>query len=446
MHCKYATAIQDISDAVLHDVEVSSAEAASNILAGHDKAVSPTTIKGHRRKVCSCVRATEEAQAEPVAGKATVTSDGGSFENIETTEPISGDWTAVFRQFNLDPEKFVIVDDTVRMSTWQQSKRTDTGDRDIIQLYSYSARFTRKTDALEPERLDSLIASVRGWSAYPAPVMRPADKPVSLVVGLADWQLGKSESGHGTKQTLERLNESLTNLQAHIDTLRRDGINIQHLVLANLGDHIENVAGSYASQSYSVDLNMRDQLTLAIETNMAWIKALAPQFASTTYTACMCNHGQMSRGQGRDNVTDDADNATGFIGDTLRTVCNLHPDLAHLEWVIPRDEMITTFTASGVNIATAHGHKISGKEETWLAAQSQHLTHTRRFIPELWFTAHKHHASLVDLGPYTRIQATTVDPGSKWWTDASGMYSRPGVTSFLAGEHLPGKWSHYTIH
>ena len=29
------------------------------------------------------------------------------------------------------------------MSTWQQSKRTETGDRDTVQLYSYSARFRR---------------------------------------------------------------------------------------------------------------------------------------------------------------------------------------------------------------------------------------------------------------------------------------------------------------
>lgn len=30
--------------------------------------------------------------------------------------------------------------------------------------------------------------------------------------------------------------------------------------------------------------------------------------------------------------------------------------------------------------------------------------------------------------------------------DASGMYSRPGTTTFLIGEHLTGKWSEYRIH
>lgn len=371
--------------------------------------------------------------------------DGGEFTDVRSDKPLElhTDWEHVFRQFKLDPAEFELLDDTIRCSTWQQSARAKDGTRDAIQMYSYRARFRRKI-ALDAPRLDDLIKSVRTWKPKPAP-KRITGPAVSLVIGLADFQLGKCESGNGTPQTLQRINASLAATQAHIDALRRDGVNIDHLVLANLGDHIENVAGSYDGQTYSVDLNMRDQLTLAIEVNMQWIKQLAPQFERATYTACMCNHGQLSRGSGRNNVTDDADNATGFIADTLKTVCNLHPDLTDIEWVIPRDEMLTTFTANGVNIATAHGHKITGKEETWLAAQSQYLTHTQRFIPELWFTAHKHHASLVDLGPYTRIQATTVDPGSKWLTDASGKYSRPGVTSFLTGEHLPGKWSHYSV-
>ena len=84
--------------------------------------------------------------AEPAlaAGRLELTSNGGSFAGIEVTEPIRGDWSAVFARFNLDPAEFVIADDTVRMSSWQSSKRTEDGDRDLIWLYSYSARFTRK--------------------------------------------------------------------------------------------------------------------------------------------------------------------------------------------------------------------------------------------------------------------------------------------------------------
>lgn len=359
---------------------------------------------------------------------------------MQTEAPVT-DWTHIFQRFNLDPNIFEVVDDTVRSSTWQQSKALEDGSRDIVNLYSYSARFRRKASSYVD--VAKIVEGVRKWKA-PTATPAIAGKPHSLVVGLADWQLGKGE-GDGTTGTLKRLEASLAGIVNHVHSLRAQGLNLDHLVLANLGDHTENVAGSYASQTHTVDLNMRDQLTLALEVNMQWIKTLVPMFSKATYSACMCNHGQLSRGQGRDNVTDDADNATGLIGDTLRTVCNLHDDLKDIEWVVPRDEMLTLFTASGVRVASAHGHKISGKEEDWLAKQSQYLTREKDFVPDVWLTAHKHHADMKDFGPYTRIQATTSDPGSKYFLDRAGMYSRPGTTTFVVGEHLPGKWDHLRI-
>lgn len=376
-----------------------------------------------------------------LTGNVDLSKEGGAFKDVQTEEPVS-DWSHIFQRFNLDPEVFEVVDDTVRSSTWQQSKALENGDRDVVNLYSYSARFRRKTSSHID--VQGIVGGIRNWKPSIARFRAVASKPVSLVVGLADWQLGKGE-GDGTKGTLERLERSLEGVTQYVRSLSEQGLNLDHLVLANLGDHTENVAGSYASQTHTVDLNMRDPLTLALEVNMQWIKTLVPMFNKATYSACMCNHGQLSRGQGRDNVTDDADNATGLIGDTLRTVCNLHDDLKDIEWVVPRGEMITTFEASGVKIASAHGHKISGKEEDWLAKQSQYLTRVHDFSPDLWLTAHKHHADLKDFGPYTRIQATTVDPGSKYFLDRSGMYSRPGTTVFLAGEHLPGKFDQYRI-
>lgn len=372
-------------------------------------------------------------------GKADVTQDGGEFLDVHTDSPVT-DWTHIFQRFNLDPEIFEVVDDTVRSSTWQQSKGQDDGTRDVVNLYSYSARFRRKASSYVD--VSKIVEGVRKWKAPTTP--KTSGDPLSLVVGLADWQLGKGE-GDGTAGTLKRLNDSLAAIVEHVHSLKAQGMNLTHLVLANLGDHTENVAGSYASQTHTVDLNMRDQLTLALEVNMQWIKALVPLFQTATYSACMCNHGQLSRGQGRDNVTDDADNATGLIGDTLRTVCNLHEDLKHIEWVVPRDEMLTLIDASGVRIASSHGHKISGKEEDWLAKQSQYLTREKDFVPDVWLTAHKHHADMKDFGPYTRIQATTSDPGSKYFRDRAGMYSRPGTTTFVVGESLPGKWDHLRI-
>lgn len=362
--------------------------------------------------------------------------DGGEFTGIKSATPLT-DWSHIFEKFGLSPDEFEIDGDTVRCSMWNQSA-AHNGERDVITLYAYRAKFKRKAKADEGI-LNDLIANVRNWTPNPRP--EAAGDPVTVVVGLADWQLGKGE-GDGTPGTVKRLTSALAGVQRYIEAQLDNGRNIERIVLANLGDHIEAVQGSYANQPATVDLNLRDQLTLALEINMQWIRAMN-DYAPVTYTATLCNHGQWAR-SGHDSVMGDADNATGFIGDQLQMICK-HNGGIEIDFNIPREDMITTGTFSGVNLAMAHGHKISGNEATWLATQSQALTHRERFIPDLWLTAHRHHAQITDYGPYTRIQATTVDPGSKWLYDAKGVYSTPGVTVFLTGEHLPMKWDDYKV-
>ncbi|TFH57296.1 hypothetical protein [Glutamicibacter arilaitensis] len=376
---------------------------------------------------------------ETLTAKVDVTSDGGEFVDVQTTEKITN-WDHIFKKFDLDPEAFVIEGDSVRMSTWQQSKALEDGTRDIVNLYSYRARFARKTEA--GINYDQLAEYVRNWT--PATVTK-GDNPTTYVVSLADWQLGKGEAD-GTPGTIKRIKASLANIIDDIHGMQKRGSLPRSLLLANMGDHIENVYSSYANQAFTTDLNVREQINLALELNLLWIKTLAPYFEEVTYSACLCNHGQLSRNGGKTNVSDDADNATGLIGDTLKTLCTLHEDLKHVHFEIPHDEMITLVTTNGVKIAMGHGHKISGNEPAWLAKQAQNLAHRRNFHVDIWLLAHKHHASLIDLGPYTRIQATTNDPGSKYFEDMSGMYSRTGTTVFVTGEQLPGKWDHYRIH
>lgn len=121
---------------------------------------------------------------EPL-GHVEVGADGGEFTDIRTSEPLT-DWSGVFRQFNLDPELFEIVDDTVRMSSWQQSKRTDSGDRDVVTLYSYRARFRRLVSTID---LPALYAAARTRPRVRAKVV-PADR--ATVVVFADPQIGKT--------------------------------------------------------------------------------------------------------------------------------------------------------------------------------------------------------------------------------------------------------------
>lgn len=425
-------------------VSLGDAEGLSSRAAGALAGVGKSTVNKHRTGGCSCGQEpVAETMTEPMPtgrrDSLELGPDGGSLTYHTTDpEPIR-DWTDVLTKMGVDPEKWSVAGDTVRVSKWEQSARAKDGTRDRVWLSAYKAQITPKRTDVD---LSSLIEHVRG--VFPTAPQIKIGIPVTAVIALADWQLGKTEEGSGgTPETVERIKSGLAAARAYIEAQRANGYHIERIVLANMGDHIEATHGSYASQAGSVDLNLRDQLSLALELNMAWITAMR-EYAPVTYTATLCNHGVFSR-VGHDSVTGDSDNATGFIGDQLQAVCKYSPALADVEFVIPRAEMITTTRVSGVSLAMAHGHKISGREDTWLAAQSQALTHRERFIPELWLTAHRHHAQVTDFGPYTRIQATTVDPGSKWLFDLKGVYSTPGTTVFLAGEHLPMKWAKYEV-
>src|SRR5690606_33837015 len=151
------------------------------------------------------------------------------------------------------------VDDTVRMSTWQQSKGLDDGTRDIVQLYSYSARIKRKPkQRLSDDEIKARRAEVRKWK-MPNGVRRsvgPAQ--VAAVINLADIQGGKSEGG-GVAATSKRLEDGLQNVDRYLDRMSAD-YNISEIVLVNNGDPMENCAGNYAAQLFTVELNTRQQM------------------------------------------------------------------------------------------------------------------------------------------------------------------------------------------
>ena len=380
------------------------------------------------------------ARQAGIPGHVDLTSDGGEFTDIRVDEPIA-DWDPIFRRFNLDPAAFVIVDDTVRIKMWEQSKRLENGDRDTVTLYSYGARFARRVASLIDT--PAIVESLRKWKPAKSSSHKPLGVPVTYFDGWADWQIGKGE-GDGTAGTTQRILDGFEKSAARIKTLRKQGINVASLLVANMGDPTEAVTGHYTSQTYSVDLNLRDQINLALELSLTGLKILAPLFDDVTYAACLCNHGQWQRAAGK-QITDDADNSTGLIGDVLTNMCALHAALDQIKFQIPRDEMITTGTFSGVNVAMAHGHKIGGAEETWLSKQSGWLRSERDFTVGLWVTAHRHTASVDDYGPYSRIQCTTNDPGSKSFTDGTGKFSTQGTTTFLVGRHDKRRFSHYEV-
>ena len=434
----------------LHDLTVTNTEVAGKLTAwGHP--IHRSSVAEYRASL-GLIRSSETKDKDKDKDKddddrerasVTVGADGGSLSTGALDRPLdlSTDWSEVLRGFGLDPEIFVVKNDTVRMSKWQQSRRLDNGDRDIVWLYSYRAQFARRAVGVEEVDITDLVERIASWRpAKPAPKIDESI-PSTFVVCWADWQLGKSAGG-GVAATVDRVHESFQMTIDRIAELRKIR-NIERVIVINMGDPIEGCDGNYSSQLASVELNQREQLNTALDLWAAGIMAIQPdEFASA-----MCNHGEWTRrGPGTKPVTTDSDNVGGYLADTLRRVFEGREG-APTKWSIPHDEMVTILSLSGLDVAITHGHKIpsASKEVEWLKGQSIRLLREQGAEPRLWITAHKHHVDIRDFGAWWRMQCPSLDGGSKWYTDSSGNWSTPGTMTFLAGRHDPRGWSDLAI-
>lgn len=377
-------------------------------------------------------------------GKLDLGPDGGEFTDVHLDAPVEADdWSRVFRIFQLAADEFEVVGDTVRMSTWQQSKATDDGSRDLVQLYSYSARFKRKPKArLSDADIEAHRKAVQSWRLPTKRKRGPNGgvPSVAAVINLADIQGGKSEGG-GVEATRQRLEDGLLNVDRWLARMW-DAYDIDEIVLVNNGDPMENCAGNYAAQLFTVELNHRGQMNFVLDVWEQYARHLFPQFDRAQFVSVLCNHGEFGRMGAAKSQTSDSDNAGGFLAETLRRVLD-RPEFAHVQWTIPHDEMNVYTDVAGVPMAFNHGHKIPGSDaagfEKWLNGQVR--GDTQAHAARIWQTAHRHHFAAWDMGSCSVFQAPSLDGGSKWLKDLTGRYSRSGILAYLVGEHAPLGWS-----
>jgi hypothetical protein len=391
-------------------------------------------------------------EVEDVVGQASkpfaeIGLDGGEISTGVLTAPLT-DWTSILLSFGLDPNVFEVSDDKVRMSKWQSSKRLENGNRDLVWLYSYKATFTRrKTPKITDSDVDEIRKSIRKFK--PNSVKTSLEAPSTFVVLWSDWQLGKSSTG--VKGTTQRIINSFDKTATRIKELQKAGRNIEQIAFVNLGDPIECVSGHYASQNFSVELTMRQQLLLALDLYTLGINTLSPLVPKRKFISTLSNHGEWTRNGSGKAQTTDSDSADGFLSDALQRIMDGY-DLID-DWHIPHDQMTTQVNLSGVECAFTHGHKITGKEFEWLRGQTLRLLKDNGSEPQLWFQGHKHHFLATDFGPFTRFQAPSMDTdgahssnGSKWFTDMSGQWSSsPGTLTLLVGQHDKKKWSDISL-
>lgn len=403
--------------------------ALSNVAAGKRIGITESSVRNHRKNHAG--REGEAATSESVGGTLELGPDGGSFSGVPSDKPIS-DWSEVFRQFNLDPEAFSVVNDTVRMRVWQSSKRTEDGDRDVINLYSYGASF-RRIDKAEASLHASVLERIRGFQYIPA---ERATVRESLIVAPSDLQTGKVDWNGSSDDTRLQAIESFGKAADFAREFRP-----AEICIVDAGDPIENI-WSTSSQLGTNDLSLDRQIEAAFNIFLTGLQMLAPLAPKIRFAAVSSNHGQVRTGPKAPAGDAHADFGLAIAG-MLRRALKLNPEaFGHVTVQTPEPYMESlSFETSGSRIGVVHGHQVGSADKLGEWWRGQALGNMPTADARILISGHWHSARYYQTGDARHVMVCpSSDRGSSWFTNLKGDSSTSGMLSFTTADNEFDHW------
>lgn len=361
----------------------------------------------------------DELNRPKPAGDYDLGVSGGTFQNVKFDTPVKS-LDDILVRLNIDPDAFEIDGTSVRVSSWQTSKRTDDGDRDVITLYSYRGNIIPRRDTIN---LPALYAAA---SRKPRQQLKAASSGHTTVVVLSDVQAGKVGARGGTPELIDRLVEKRAKLTSLL-SLRKPS----KTVLLEAGDLFEGFE-SGGNPAFTNDLSLHEQMDLGGVEVYNFVE-LMHRHGRVDVVSVPSNHTAWRNG--KQNLGRPGDD----LGLLVHKQVERRAHAAGLDavWTYPAmyDESVT-LDVDGTIVGLVHGNQYSPRGAVeWWARQ----THGGQPVgsADVLVTGHYHHLSILPTGrnPYTgrskwHIQAPTVDNGSDWFRNLRGDDSDPGLLVF----------------
>lgn len=373
------------------------------------------------------------------------------------------EWEELLRKFGFGD--VIELLDVTEVRAWETFSKEahDTGtiseagkpiyEPGVVQLQYVKARVRRKMALGECKDIDALCDEVRNYKPPKPPKPKKSRKQLvkTLMVNFADWQLGKYDGG-GTEGIVKRILASIDAVGRRTAELREAGHNVGRLLLAGVGDIIENCDGHYPMQQFMTELHQRDQRKLARRLKVAALQRWAPLFPHIHVLAVPGNHGE-NRRDGK-AFTSFGDNDDVAIYEQIADAFKLNKKaFGHISFQIPDDELTATYDCDGAVIGLAHGHQAGrhsrGDPPSRVKSWWDDCAANRHPIGEadILVSAHYHHLRVLDCGAgRTWFQCPTLDGGSKWFWEKAGCGATvQGTLTFLIDPEHPRKWSNMEV-
>lgn len=350
-----------------------------------------------------------------------------------TTDPVSEppeDWSDLLALRGLDPNRYEIVGDTIRWTSYD-GWRKDSPDEPAYSVicYSFKADIRLKT-AATPD-LEGLYQDLKKVKKPPKPV---DNGDATFVVTLSDWQIGNKDGG-GVEEQVQKIVELPEKLLSQLKALRKAGRNIDHIVVAGLGDLCEGTCGHYPAQQFRIQLDRRDQLKVVRRGIRDIIMALASESPKMTVTAVGGNHGE-NRAQGK-AFTSTNDNDDVAVFEQIAEIFQINPTAyGHVGFRLPTDRLTTSINLHGHIVAFTHGHLSkpgnNAAQAVWNWWQNQTMGRAHPGVADanILVTGHYHHLNVKQQHNRTVMIAPSLTAVGEYFQDQYGVSTQPGTLTF----------------
>jgi hypothetical protein len=324
---------------------------------------------------------------------------------------------------------------TPRTSRWQVASPWPAEPR---WLTSYRFNFRKKSGQVVD--LPLLYAEAKKTKA---PKVKPVTEGKSLVVALADFQVGKVDHRGGTKELLQRIFEAYDRVEAKFKSGR-----YEQIILVDVGDIVENFSNAASEQQqYSNDLSLMDQVDLS--TTLIWeiTKRASKYTPNVVYASIASNHCRFKLN--KQNVGNPGQDDWGIM--IAKQIHRLATETGLPVKVLipnPQDESLAydVFGDGFHVLGIWHGHQCGSADKVGQWWKAQAFGQQPVAAATVALTGHFHHLRVQEMalssngGSRFWIQAPTMDAGSNWYRLNSGEDSQPGIAVFELerGKHFAG--------
>ena len=269
-------------------------------------------------------------------------------------------------------------------------------------------------------------------------------KEATPIVCLADFQVGKTQSGGGTEDTVRLVRRALHDIANDLNGPAQ----YRRIILADVGDSTEGF-WNVVSQAQTNDLSLTDQIRTVQRLYAEAVRLLAPLCESLYYVAVPSNHCAVRTGLGKNSRANAPDDDFGImISKNIEDVIEDRPGFGHVTFHRPEkwEEAVTVEAADGTRIGFTHGH-LAGTQSK-VPGWFRDLAFGRRsglYDARILVHGHWHNFAVTQAGDARWIiSCPSADRGSDWWTNISGDSTRPAILTFEARGGNASSWELYS--